>query len=407
MSLSNLPENPDLAADDSMLTRRLGKEVINYYAGSRLNRYSFLRSDSLFIQSAVTSPSTRFLALKDLSPLVADSKTLALFSYEEVKPFVGAQPLGLSDGDNLKAFDSSKPRPLVVFLGLLPDTEQSEQFATEKHGTVKGQPYFALDITQNAPYAEAAKTFLEAAEARGLSLQTNIRSMTLNPEAAAIFAQSRSIIDWNARNTFCAGCGNLNLSSEAGYKRVCPPTDVTPSGNRDHCHTRKGVSNVCFPRTDPTMIAAIVSADGQRVLLGRQSSWPAKWYSTLAGFLEPGESIEDSVRREVWEESGVKVGRVVVHSSQPWPFPSSLMIGAIAQALPDGEAIELNDKELEDARWFSFNEVREALTLGTSALGEEPSKEYTGDLRLPPPQAIANRLLTAVVEGYLLVAPKI
>jgi NAD+ diphosphatase len=115
------------------------------------------------------------------------------------------------------------------------------------------------------------------------------------------------------------------------------------------------VSNLSFPRTDPTVIMAVASADGGKVLLGRQKRWPKDWFSTLAGFLEPGESIEEAVRREVWEESGVRVGRVVVHSSQPWPFPASLMIGAVAQAVDGGEGIHLgHDPELESARWVSF-----------------------------------------------------
>lgn len=214
------------------------------------------------------------------------------------------------------------------------------------------------------------------------------------------------MIDWNTRHNFCAGCGNPNFSVQAGYKRLCPPSDRkggSESIERGDCPTRHGVSNVCFPRADPTMIAAVVSADGQRVLLGRQSRWPPNWYSTLAGFIEPGESIEEAVRREVWEESGVQVGRVVVHSSQPWPYPSSLMIGSIAQALPgDGENITLNDKELEVAKWFTLDEVREALQKGTSGLGDAAPEGYKeGNLRVPPPQAIANRLMTAVVEGFL------
>lgn len=219
------------------------------------------------------------------------------------------------------------------------------------------------------------------------------------------------MIDWNSRNKFCAGCGNPNFSVQGGYKRVCPPTDLkggsTPQPRGD-CETRHGISNLCFPRTDPTMIAAVVSADGKRILLGRQASWPPYWYSTLAGFLEPGESMEEAVRREVWEEAGVKVGRVVIHSTQPWPYPSSLMIGAIAQALPDGEEIILNDKELDKAQWFEIEDVERALVSGVSALGEGAPKEYKeGDLRLPPSQAIANRLMTAVVEGYLNIVPKI
>ena len=195
----------------------------------------------------------------------------------------------------------------------------------------------------------------------------------------------------------------------AGTKRVCPPTDRAgvpdsePARERRPCATRGTVSNHSFPRTDPTVIMAIISADGTKVLLGRQRRWPQYWYSTLAGFQEPGESIEEAVRREVWEESGVTVGRVVLHSSQPWPFPASLMIGAIGQAMPgDGEKIFLgHDAELESAKWFPLEEVKEALVTGTSNMGEGPPAGYVeGALKLPPQTAIANRLITAVVEQW-------
>jgi NAD+ diphosphatase len=233
--------------------------------------------------------------------------------------------------------------------------------------------------------------------------------------SAAIFAQARALLDWNARNPFCAGCGQRTMSLHAGMKRACPPTDlagVAEGGEprvREDCPTRHGVSNLCFPRTDPTVIMAVVSADGTKVLLGRQKRWPEHMYSTLAGFLEPGESIEEAVRREVWEESGVTVGRVVIHSSQPWPYPANLMIGAIGQATPEGEAINLgNDPELESAKWFSFDEVREGLANGVAGLGEPaPSTLKEGGIRLPPQTAIANRLMYAVVNGYLSAVPKI
>lgn len=205
------------------------------------------------------------------------------------------------------------------------------------------------------------------------------------------------------------------MSINAGTKRVCPPTDfkgvATASGSdvpikpldRPSCATRKGVSNLCFPRTDPTVIMAVVSHDCKRVLLGRNGRWPQHWYSTLAGFCEPAESVEEAVRREVWEESGVLLGRVVIHSTQPWPYPANLMIGAIAQALPNGETILLkHDPELEDAKWVELDEVRDALQNGTSALGEGPGEGYKeGGLRLPPRTAIANQLLTAVVGGFM------
>lgn len=171
---------------------------------------------------------------------------------------------------------------------------------------------------------------------------------------------------------------------------------------RPPCATRKGISNLSFPRTDPTVIMAVINHKGDKILLGRQKRWPQYWYSTLAGFAEPAESIEEAVRREVYEESGILVGRVVIHSTQPWPYPANLMIGAVGQARPDGETIDLgNDPELDDAKWFDFAEVREALRVGTSGLGEEAGPEYKeGGLRLPPSTAIANQLMTSVVNGF-------
>lgn len=219
-----------------------------------------------------------------------------------------------------------------------------------------------------------------------------------------MYGQARALLDWNVRNPFCAQCGQRTLSVNAGTKRICPSTDRAGGElhERGPCETRGRVSNITFPRTDPTVIMAVASVDGSKVLLGRQRRWPKDWYSTLAGFLEPGESIEEAVRREVWEESGVRVGRVVVHSSQPWPFPASLMIGAVAQALPGGEGIHLeHDPELESAKWFPLEEVKEALAKGTSGLGENAPEGYKeGALRLPPQTAIANQLMKAVVEGW-------
>ncbi|KAK5044989.1 NADH pyrophosphatase, partial [Cryomyces antarcticus] len=117
----------------------------------------------------------------------------------------------------------------------------------------------------------------------------------------------------------------------------------------------------------------------------------------------PAESVEEAVRREVWEEAGVLLGRVVVHSTQPWPYPANLMIGAIGQAIPEGEKIHLgHDAELDDAKWFDFDEIREALRIGTSGLYEDAGPEYKeGGLRLPPSTAIAHQLMAAVCGGFL------
>lgn len=177
---------------------------------------------------------------------------------------------------------------------------------------------------------------------------------------AATYAMARSVLDWNARHRFCANCGTLTESFRAGWGRKC--------GNCAAEH---------FPRVDPVVIM-IAEHDG-RALLGRQPSWPAGRYSALAGFLEPGESIEEAVAREIQEEAGVSVSGVRYVASQPWPFPSQLMIACIGIA--DDDAITLDDNELETAGWFTRDEVRAALA------GDGP-------FVAPPNYAIAHTLLT-------------
>ena len=147
----------------------------------------------------------------------------------------------------------------------------------------------------------------------------------------AILAQARSLLHWHERHGFCANCGAKTEMRDAGYRRHCGACTT------DH-----------FPRTDPVIIIAV--RHGKRMLLGRQSAWPEGMYSTLAGFMEPGETIEEAARREVFEEAGISVGEIRFHSNQPWPFPSSLMIGLIGEALTDD--IVIDPKELETARWF-------------------------------------------------------
>lgn len=221
-------------------------------------------------------------------------------------------------------------------------------------------------------------------------------------------------MDWNNRNSFCGTCGHTTLPVNAGTKRTCPPTDAARvaqglPAERSACTTRTTISNLSFPRTDPTIIVAVISSDAKRVLLGRSKRFPPHWYSTLAGFIEPAESIEDAVRREVWEEAGVTLSRVVIHSSQPWPYPANLMIGAIAQASdPVHEQICLDhDPELEDARWFDVDEVDEALRTATSGLGEKAGPEYKeGGLRLPPPTAIANQLIRSAINAEYITPEK-
>lgn len=178
-------------------------------------------------------------------------------------------------------------------------------------------------------------------------------------------AQGRSVVGWHATHGFCANCGARTVMAAAGMRRECPA-----------CGAHH------FPRTDPVVI--MLAVDGERCLLGRQRRFPPGTYSCLAGFTEPGETIEAAVRREIWEEAGVRTRRVAYHASQPWPFPSSLMIGCFAEAV-SGE-IEPRDLELEDVRWFDRKDV--------GAMVDRTHPTWSA----PPSIAIAHHLLRAYAE---------
>lgn len=180
----------------------------------------------------------------------------------------------------------------------------------------------------------------------------------------AIYGGARSLVDWHARHQFCAVCGKPSLLAKAGWQRDC---------SDDTCKAQH------FPRTDPVTIM-LVEHQG-RLLLGRQPRFPPRSFSALAGFVEPGESIEEAVAREVLEEAGVRVRGVSYLFSQPWPFPSQLMIGC--HAFADSDALKIDTTELQEARWFTREEVAEALDKGAA-----------GNSFVPPPvQAIANHLM--------------
>jgi NAD+ diphosphatase len=166
---------------------------------------------------------------------------------------------------------------------------------------------------------------------------------------ASLFAQARAMRHWRDRHRFCSVCGGENAFVRAGWLGRC---------------TRCGAEH--YPRTDPAVIVAIT--DGERLLLGRQAGWPEHRYSTLAGFVEPGESLEQTIVREVREESAVRVLRSRYLASQPWPFPGSLMLGFIALAEPDAPQA---GEELEDARWFDIDEVRAGLAADWANAGAE------------------------------------
>ncbi|MCJ1314329.1 NADH pyrophosphatase [Agyrium rufum] len=414
--MPSMPELPEPAHPqvDSMLSRKFGKEVANYFSGSPLNRLSFLRSDNKFLSAAIKHPSTSFLLMKDLAPLAQSTTKLAYASFKEVEPLVGSDPYALTEEDQISAFNSSTKIPQLLFLGIDEQQKTNPASAAPQPFSWKiysGTPFFAVDVTPTGSTSSAAEALIEKmtspssspSSSEPLTFLEGRTHMNLDAPEAAIYAQARAMIDWNLRNPFCGGCGRPTLSINGGTKRTCPPTDLANSMDgapveRPPCATRKGVSNLCFPRTDPVIIMAILHPKTQHILLGRSKRWPPHWYSTLAGFIEPGESIEEAVRREVWEESGVSLSRVVIHSSQPWPYPANLMIGAVGVAVEGQDKVLLeHDPELEDARWWSLEDVKEGLRVGTSGLGEGPGEDYKeGGLRLPPRTAIANQLLEAV-----------
>ena len=185
----------------------------------------------------------------------------------------------------------------------------------------------------------------EAAAAGQLPASTELRELrplapALSPESASLLAYARALSLWKSRHRFCGVCGTPNLPARAGHVLRC---------------SREGCASETFPRLDPAIIVLVSDAGGERALLGRQASWPAGRYSTIAGFVEPGESLEDAVVREVEEETGVQVTDVRYESSQPWPFPSSLMLGF--RAVARTHEITLRDGELEDARWFTRADI--------------------------------------------------
>jgi NAD+ diphosphatase len=219
-------------------------------------------------------------------------------------------------------------------------------------------PVLAMPLSAEAapPGAEAIE--LRAAHAGAL----------LPRETIGIAAQAAALLAWHKTHRFCSRCGQPSAMRGGGVKRACPACGA------EH-----------FPRTDPVAIMLAVLPDG-RCLMGRGRHFAPGMYSCLAGFIEPGETMEDAVRRETFEESGVRLGRVAFHASQPWPFPHSLMLGCFGEAL--GEEIRRDEAELEDCRWFGRDEVL-AMLAGTHPDG----------LRVPPAGAIATHLIRAWAEG--------
>jgi NAD+ diphosphatase len=234
-------------------------------------------------------------------------------------------------------------------------------------GLMDGAPRFALAIEAAAMEALKSRDGFEVTDLRTIAVRGMVEDEHLPP-----LAEGKSLLLWHARRRFCSNCGAETRILDAGWRRDCP------SCKMQH-----------FPRTDPVVIMLVTDTD--RVMLGRAPNWPPRRYSALAGFVEPGESLEEAVAREVAEESGVDVGRPRYVASQPWPFPASLMLGF--EAPWRGGEPRAQEDEIQDVRWFSRAEVAAAAALDVDGWGGAPDAVPGDGLLLPPRLAIARRLL--------------
>jgi len=321
------------------------QEVRNYYSQNPLYRASDMRKDSEALEAAKNNPKSKFIIFSQQQPFLIRSDgpqkkyKFAVFSLSQLTPAM------LSSGT-------------LVFMGLE---------TWDPHSSA----WFALDIHDKGSDL-VNKMYPEGTFAAPFPL-----TMQMEATHAGLFAEAHSILCWLDKYKFCATCGSKTTIAEGGYKRVCDNAE---------CTSRTSIQNTSYPRVDPSLIMLVVSPDKKECLLGRQKRFPPKMFSCLAGFMEPGECIEDTCRREVEEESGVKVGRVDYHSSQPWPFPAVLMLGCIAQARTS--ALNVDKDELEDARWFPRAEAAQMLA------GQHPN-----GLFVPPPTAIAHQLIKSWIAS--------
>ena len=294
--------------------------VQNAFAGNPLDRASERRGDAAWIADRLRDPSSTALALRDGAPLVSD---------ETGAVRLARLPIALAAG-------TARPHENLLFLGL-----------------EAGRAVFALEVEEGEDAAEGAL------KGRGRFEELRALAPILPGAEAAVAATAKAVFEWRDRHRFCSACGGPSEPAEAGWKRICP------SCRAEH-----------FPRTDPVVIMLAVH-DG-RCLLGRQAVWPPNRFSALAGFMEPGETIEEACARELKEEAGLQTVSVAYHSSQPWPWPSSLMIGLIAEVSSAQAAAD--QSELEEVRWITREEAREVLA------GRH-------EIHAPRPFAIAHQLL--------------
>ncbi len=305
------------------MTKQQGK-IPHVYASNPLDRADHQRGDEQWLALQAGNPASKFLPMSDLNVPVSNS------------PNQGLGWLSLDHLDRLKI--DSKP----IFLGLL---GEQAHFAVDISGKSDTVRQLQTDWNFRFEDARTATQFLSGAE-------------------SGIVAHVRSQVDWHNRNVFCPICGGETYLKRGGQARQC-----------SNCHTEH------FPRTDPVVIALVSHNDHCLLGQSRRRGSGSNIYSALAGFMEQGESIEEAVAREIGEESGILVKNVRYHSSQPWPFPWSLMIGCHADAVTT--EIVMDDEEMADVRWFPREEVLQALE------GKNP------DLVIPGPIAIAHHLIKA------------
>ncbi|MDE2334134.1 MAG: NAD(+) diphosphatase [Rhodospirillales bacterium] len=308
-------------ADDPIPVLLIEASRANVYTGNRLDRVSARREDGAWVAAALADPSSLFV------------------------PVWRARSL-------LRGAEQGQPEAVLIDAGVTARLGLAADGWALLGIDDDGRAVFAVDLSAAEDPAERVP-----ADIGSFADLRTVAGLLAGPEAA-LLAHARALMHWRSRHGFCGVCG-----------RPCEPVSA---GHVMRC-TGCGTSH--FPRTDPAVIMLVT--DGERALLGHSQRFPnTTMYSTLAGFVEPGESLEEAVAREVHEEAGVRVGRVRYHSSQPWPFPSSIMLGFYAEAL--SHTITIDPEELSDARWFSRAELRDHAALGFS---------------LPRADSIARRLI--------------
>jgi NAD+ diphosphatase len=296
----------------------------NTFAGNPLNRASDRRGDAAWLAAQLSSSDALGLVLWNGKPLAEKTKDGGVqIAYLPAK--LAAELAGGNER--------------LLFMGLWQETA-----------------VFAVDMEGSSDPAQGPL--------QGLGEFMDLRQVALRLPApdAGILATAKSMFEWRRRHQYCAVCGQPSEPKDGGWKRQCPSCEA------EH-----------FPRTDPVVI--MLAYHGERCMLGRQEAWPPGMFSALAGFLEPGESIEEACARELAEEAGLRTRQVRYHSTQPWPYPSSLMIGLIAE-VEDDEGTP-DQTELSEVRWFTREEARKLL------------KGEIEGVFCPPPLAIAHQLLKA------------